>query len=106
MEEALEAMGGTGDTLTGIVSALIDSGMSIREASVVAMKANRLAGHYAKPTPSTQIIEVIHHIPKALSKVLEKRERDISKKLLMPKNKIPRVRMPGVKSNHIAAEAD
>ncbi|MBW2646733.1 MAG: sugar kinase [Deltaproteobacteria bacterium] len=73
MEEALEAMGGTGDTLTGIVSALIDSGMAIREAAVVAMKANRLAGHYAKPTPAPQIIEVIHHIPKALSKILEKR---------------------------------
>lgn len=73
MEEALEAMGGTGDTLTGIVSALIDSGMAIREAAVVAMKANRLAGHYAKPTPSTQIIEVIHHIPEALSEILKKR---------------------------------
>ncbi|MCD6152692.1 MAG: sugar kinase [Syntrophobacterales bacterium] len=73
VEEALEAMGGTGDTLTGIVSALIDSGMAIREAAVVAMKANRLAGHYAKPTPATQIIEVIHHIPEALSEILEKR---------------------------------
>ena len=73
MEEALEAMGGTGDTLTGIVSALIDSGMAIREAAVVAMKTNRLAGHYAKPTPSTQIIEVIHHIPEALSEILKKR---------------------------------
>jgi hypothetical protein len=73
MEEALEAMGGTGDTLTGIVSALIDSGMSIPEAAVVAMKANRLAGHYAKPTPSTQITEVIHHIPKSLSEILKRR---------------------------------
>jgi len=74
VEEALEAMGGTGDTLTGIVSALIDSGMSIPEAARVAMKANRLAGHYAKPTPATQVIEIIHHIPKALSEILEKRD--------------------------------
>lgn len=73
VEETLEAMGGTGDTLTGIVSALIDSGMSIREAATAAMKANRLAGHYAKPTPATQIIEVIRHIPEALSEILEKR---------------------------------
>jgi len=36
------------------------------------MKANRLAGHYAKPTPATQIIEIIQDIPKALSKVLRK----------------------------------
>ncbi len=73
VEEALEAMGGTGDTLTGIVSALIDSGMTIEEAAVIAMKANRLAGHYAKPTPATQIMEVIHRIPQALSEILEKR---------------------------------
>jgi len=73
VEEALEAIGGTGDTLTGIVSALIDSGMSIPEAAVVAMKANRLAGFYAKPTPATQVMEIIQHIPKALSKILEKR---------------------------------
>ncbi|MBN2539680.1 MAG: sugar kinase [Deltaproteobacteria bacterium] len=73
VEEALEAMGGTGDTLTGIVSALIDSGMAIEEAAVVAMKTNRLAGHYAHPTPATRIIEVIRHIPKALSEVLKER---------------------------------
>ena len=71
-EEALEAMGGTGDTLTGLVSALIDSGMAIKEAAVVAMKTNRLAGHYAKPTPATRVAEIIHHIPKALLEVLEK----------------------------------
>jgi len=73
-EEALEAIGGTGDTLTGLVSALIDSGMTIKEAAVVAMQTNRLAGHYAKPTPATQVAEIIHHIPKALLKVLEKRD--------------------------------
>lgn len=74
VEEALEAMGGTGDTLTGIVSALIDSGMTIPEAAIVAMKVNRLAGHYAKPTPATQVIEIIQHIPEALSEILEKRD--------------------------------
>ena len=70
-EEALEAIGGTGDTLTGLVSALIDSGMAIKEAAVVAMKTNRLAGHYAKPTPATQVAEIIRHIPKALLETLE-----------------------------------
>ena len=72
VEEALEAMGGTGDTLTGIVSALINSGMAIERATVVAMKTNRLAGQYAQPTPATQIMEVIRYIPQALSAVLEK----------------------------------
>lgn len=66
-EEATEAIGGrTGDTLTGIVSLLIDAGMNMREAGVVAMRTNRLAGSYAKATPATQIIEIIRRIPEAL----------------------------------------
>jgi NAD(P)H-hydrate repair Nnr-like enzyme with NAD(P)H-hydrate dehydratase domain len=73
MEEALEAMGGTGDTLTGIVSALITSGMDTLEAAVLAAKINRLAGHYAKPKPASQVMEIITHIPRAMEEVLEKR---------------------------------
>jgi NAD(P)H-hydrate repair Nnr-like enzyme with NAD(P)H-hydrate dehydratase domain len=71
VEEALEAMGGTGDTLTGIVSALIASGMDIQEAAALAARINRLAGHYAKPTPATQVMELIRHIPKATKRILE-----------------------------------
>jgi len=70
VEEALEAMGGTGDTLTGLVSALIDAGMDIRAAAVAAMRANRLAGSLARPTPATQIGEIIGHLPAALREVL------------------------------------
>jgi ADP-dependent NAD(P)H-hydrate dehydratase / NAD(P)H-hydrate epimerase len=70
-EEALEAIGGTGDTLTGLVSVLIDAQMNMREAAVVAMEVNRLAGRYAQPTPATQILEIIKHIPEALRDVLE-----------------------------------
>jgi len=47
--EALEPVGGTGDTLTGIVSAMADSGMRVEEAAVLAAKVNRLAGLYANP---------------------------------------------------------
>jgi NAD(P)H-hydrate repair Nnr-like enzyme with NAD(P)H-hydrate dehydratase domain len=65
-EEAMEAIGGTGDTLTGIVSALIDSGMNIPDAAIFAAKANRLAGHLTKPDPSTQIASIIENIPKSL----------------------------------------
>jgi hypothetical protein len=71
VEEALEAMGGTGDTLTGIVSALIDSGLTIEDAATTAMKINRIAGSYAHPTPATQVIDIIKHIPKALAEVLQ-----------------------------------
>ncbi|MEZ4599406.1 MAG: NAD(P)H-hydrate dehydratase [Syntrophotaleaceae bacterium] len=70
VEEALEAIGGTGDTLTGIVSVLMDAGMSIREAAVAAMRINRLAGSYARPTPATQILDIVGHIPRACREVL------------------------------------
>ena len=69
--EAMEAMGGTGDTLTGIVTALIGTGMEIPKAAKIAAKINRLAGHFANPTPATQVYEIIKHIPTALEKVLK-----------------------------------
>jgi hypothetical protein len=65
VEEALEAIGGTGDTLTGLVSVFIEAGFDIRRAAVTAMRVNRLAGCYARPTPATQILEIINHIPRA-----------------------------------------
>jgi hypothetical protein len=68
-EEALEAIGGTGDTLTGIVAALIASGMDISKAAVIAARVNRWAGHYARPTPGTQVMQIIQHIPQALERI-------------------------------------
>lgn len=70
-EEAMEAIGGTGDTVTGIVSVLIDGGMAIRDAAVTALRSNRLAGQYARPTPATQIGEMIGHIPRAIREALK-----------------------------------
>ncbi len=69
-EEAMEAMGGTGDTLTGLVAALMASGMPVKDAAVAAARANRVAGSYARPTPATQVIDIIIHIPRALEEVL------------------------------------
>ncbi|MEA2039886.1 MAG: NAD(P)H-hydrate dehydratase [Thermodesulfobacteriota bacterium] len=74
VEEAMEAMGGTGDTLTGIVAALIAAGIEINEASVIAARVNRLAGHHARPTPATQVMEIIQRIPRALEDILYKNE--------------------------------
>lgn len=71
VDEALEAMGGTGDTLTGIVSALVASGMETGEAAALAARINRLAGHYANPTPATQVREMIEHIPRATEETLQ-----------------------------------
>jgi hypothetical protein len=71
--EALEPVGGTGDTVTGIVSALVASGMDVEKAAVLAAKVNRLAGLYANPTPATQVIELIKHIPRAMTEILKER---------------------------------
>jgi ADP-dependent NAD(P)H-hydrate dehydratase / NAD(P)H-hydrate epimerase len=68
--EAMEAIGGTGDTLTGIVAGLVNYGMNIGEASVKAAKINRIAGVYAMPTPATQIAEIIEQIPRATEEII------------------------------------
>ena len=69
--ETLEPIGGTGDTLTGMVAALTYGGYSVARAATMAARANRLAGKLANPTPATQVAEVINEIPKALEAVLE-----------------------------------
>jgi hypothetical protein len=68
--EALEAIGGTGDTLTGIASALVANGLDLEAAAILAAKVNRLAGSLTLPTPATQVAEIIHHIPQALAKLV------------------------------------
>jgi len=70
--ENLEAIGGTGDTLTGIASALVAGGMETSRAALLAARANRLAGFYADPTPASQVIDLIHHIPRALEELISK----------------------------------
>jgi len=70
IEEAMEPIGGTGDTLTGIVAALIESSIEVKEAAIIAAKVNLLAGHYANPTPATQVMEIIQQIPMALKEIL------------------------------------
>ncbi len=75
VEDALEAMGGTGDTLTGLVSVLIEAGMEIPEATLAAMRVNRLAGVLTRPTPATQVGEMIRHLPAALREVLAQQQR-------------------------------
>lgn len=66
----MEAMGGTGDTITGIVSALIHSGLGIPDACAKAAKINRIAGELANPTPATPIAQFIPYISEAVKKVM------------------------------------
>ncbi len=69
--ETMEAVGGTGDLITGMISGLIYAGKTPVEACMVAGRANRRAGELAQPNPATQISEILAYIPQALSEVLE-----------------------------------
>ncbi len=68
--EAMEAIGGTEDTLTGMLTVLCGAGLELTDAAILASLANRWSGHYADPSPATQVIELIEKIPQALVKVL------------------------------------
>jgi ADP-dependent NAD(P)H-hydrate dehydratase / NAD(P)H-hydrate epimerase len=72
--EALEAIGGTGDTLTGMVSALIAAGFDIVSAATLAARVNRLAGALAQPTPATSVQDIARHIPAGLAKLLSRED--------------------------------
>ncbi len=60
---ALEPIGGTGDTITGLISALTYAELEPHEAAIIAAKANRMAGRYAKVTPATRVRQIIAQFP-------------------------------------------
>lgn len=64
---AMECIGGTGDSITGMCAALVYSGMSSAQAAVTSAKVNRLAGKMAGVTPASRIGELIQKIPAALN---------------------------------------
>lgn len=66
----LEAIGGTGDTITGLVSAFIYAGLEPKEAAIVAAKTNRMAGKFAQPTPATKVAQIIDQFPAVFEKYL------------------------------------
>jgi NAD(P)H-hydrate repair Nnr-like enzyme with NAD(P)H-hydrate dehydratase domain len=66
---AMEAIGGTGDSLTGILSALIYGGYEKIDACIKAARINRIAGKLAHPDPATSILNIIANIPDALKEV-------------------------------------
>ena len=69
--EAMEPVGGTGDIVTGVISGLIYAGKSHVDACRIAGRVNRKAGELARPTPATQVKEIIVCIPAALKEVLK-----------------------------------
>ena len=73
--EALEPIGGTGDTVTGVAAALMAAGYEVPLAAALAARTNRLAGLYADPTPATSVAEIIPHLARALETALAEKVR-------------------------------
>jgi len=67
--ECMEPIGGTGDSLTGIVGALIAGKYPILQACSVAAKINRVMGLLAGPTPASTIEELLRSLPEAIKSV-------------------------------------
>lgn len=68
---ALEAIGGTGDTISGMVGALVHAGYDEVTAARIAVRANRTAGLYAAATPATRILQLIEALPRVFADHLD-----------------------------------
>jgi NAD(P)H-hydrate repair Nnr-like enzyme with NAD(P)H-hydrate dehydratase domain len=64
----LEPVGGTGDTLTGIATALLAAGRPMEQACPTALRANRMMGALARPTPASSVTDLLRCLPEALNK--------------------------------------
>jgi NAD(P)H-hydrate repair Nnr-like enzyme with NAD(P)H-hydrate dehydratase domain len=66
----LEAIGGTGDSITGLVSALVYAGLKPHEAAIISARSNRMAGKFAQPTPATRVSQIIDQFPAVFKEYL------------------------------------
>jgi len=64
--KAMECIGGTGDTLTGITCSLIACGFKTEDAGKLGCRINRKLAEIVNPRPDTKIFEIIQKIPEAL----------------------------------------
>ena len=69
---ALEAIGGTGDTITGLVAAFAYAELELHEAAIIAAKANRMAGKFAQATPATKVWQIISQFSAVFEEYLSK----------------------------------
>lgn len=74
MVPALEAIGGTGDIVAGLVTALLHSGLPMQRACRAAARAARRAGALAHPTPATQVAAIVPYLATALQQTLAEGE--------------------------------
>lgn len=66
----LEAIGGTGDTLTGLASAMLAAGFPTVDAARCACLANREAGRAMGATPAMRATELVAALPDVLARNL------------------------------------
>ncbi|MDY0131872.1 MAG: NAD(P)H-hydrate dehydratase [Desulforegulaceae bacterium] len=69
--DSMEAIGGTGDTITGILTALLGAGFDFTKAGEMSCLCNRIIAELLNPTPATQVAELIDKIPEAMLKILD-----------------------------------
>ena len=77
--EAMEAIGGTGDSLTGIITAGLMAGHEIPLACHMGALANRYLGVLADPTPAFKISDLLPYLEGAIKK--SRQECSLSKDL-------------------------
>jgi NAD(P)H-hydrate repair Nnr-like enzyme with NAD(P)H-hydrate dehydratase domain len=65
----LEAIGGTGDTLAGLCSALMATGMATAEAAHLAARVNRIGGALLGARPDHGPADLAAHFPAALGEI-------------------------------------
>ncbi len=68
--ENMEPIGGTGDTLTGIATALIAGRIPISEAAIMAARTNRIMGALSNPTPASSVADLLPELSAALNQMI------------------------------------
>ncbi|NLO27282.1 MAG: sugar kinase [Actinobacteria bacterium] len=76
---ALEAIGGTGDTITGLASAFMAAGLDTVGAAICAARANREAGVLMQATPAMSAADLVDRLPEVLVNHLEHAGNDRSR---------------------------
>jgi hypothetical protein len=69
--DAMEAIGGTGDTITGVLTSLVGAGFDFVKAGEMSCLCNRIIAELICPNPATQVAELIEKIPDALVRILD-----------------------------------
>jgi hypothetical protein len=59
----LEAIGGTGDTISGLLTAFVACGLELPEAAIIAARVNRTAGKVARVTVASRVQQIISQFP-------------------------------------------